>query len=235
MFQHSLVSLFWGHAIEAAVCGLGWIVSALSGESILGPLLRYFPFTVSVIVFQHSLVSLFWGHLTSVLVVPLLPVFQHSLVSLFWGHLLSLGLEPELYEFQHSLVSLFWGHTAQPAEGGCGAGVSALSGESILGPLLVRDTPNMKFLFQHSLVSLFWGHLLVHPGMSGGMRVSALSGESILGPPGWAVGFYPVLNVSALSGESILGPRKLTHAHKFCQALLFQHSLVSLFWGHEGL
>ncbi len=65
------------------------------------------------------------------------------------------------------------------------AEVSALSGESILGPPLCDENYKPKLVaFQHSLVSLFWGH----PGKVGQdhmvQDVSALSGESILGPPG---------------------------------------------------
>ncbi len=38
VFQHSLVSLFWGHTTTAGRITAVSIVSALSGESILGPL-----------------------------------------------------------------------------------------------------------------------------------------------------------------------------------------------------
>ncbi len=37
MFQHSLVSLFWGHRTVYKFSRVATIVSALSGESILGP------------------------------------------------------------------------------------------------------------------------------------------------------------------------------------------------------
>ncbi len=88
------------------------------------------------------------------------------------------------------------------------ADVSALSGESILGPpSFVTAHSTDEAVFQHSLVSLFWGHHTVN--LSGLMRfdVSALSGESILGPPdGPGRHETPFQVVSALSGESILGP-----------------------------
>ncbi len=68
-FQHSLVSLFWGHQGLLIRPDAPTIVSALSGESILGPLYGYSTsFSLSA-MFQHSLVSLFWGHeRTSILV-----------------------------------------------------------------------------------------------------------------------------------------------------------------------
>ncbi len=112
--------------------------------------------------------------------------------------------------------------------------VSALSGESILGPPKeFRTPPDISGRFQHSLVSLFWGHPHSLALAAAFLPVSALSGESILGPP-----FHPALSaqttvsVSALSGESILGPR-VVNIDRFAHQV-FQHSLVSLFWGHVG-
>ncbi len=71
---------------------------------------------------------------------------------------------------------------------------------------------------------------MVHSGNR--LSVSALSGESILGPHQPWPECYDFAPVSALSGESILGPHH--HAAGFGHAVeLFQHSLVSLFWGHK--
>ena len=85
--------------------------------------------------------------------------FQHSLVSLFWGHGASGPVPSSFVLFQHSLVSLFWGHQKAEAYPRNTRDVSALSGESILGPRYSTS------------------------GAAGnGDSVSALSGESILGP-----------------------------------------------------
>ncbi len=85
--------------------------------------------------------------------------------------------------------------------------VSALSGESILGPHWPGQIPRPgRDTFQHSLVSLFWGHKLPGFTVYEVLQVSALSGESILGPPQGARRQKESIDVSALSGESILGP-----------------------------
>ena len=88
--------------------------------------------------------------------------------------------------------------------------VSALSGESILGP---------------------------RPGNPRGWLragVSALSGESILGPRHLRAHLGTRPRVSALSGESILGPQLELRGNE-AESFVFQHSLVSLFWGHRFL
>ena len=66
----------------------------------------------------------------------------------------------------------------------CTQDVSALSGESILGPRTqARARYPVSNVFQHSLVSLFWGHLSSQKKFTAlHLDVSALSGESILGP-----------------------------------------------------
>ncbi len=114
MFQHSLVSLFWGHELQSLFSWSICWVSALSGESILGPLHMPSQFA-RLFWFQHSLVSLFWGHSHSEqLECRQAALFQHSLVSLFWGHAMWQNRKTvrchDNREFQHSLVSLFWGH-----------------------------------------------------------------------------------------------------------------------------
>ncbi len=105
-------------------------------------------------------------------------------------------------------MSLFWGHASIQLVRQSLVPVSALSGESILGP---RDP--------------------VWPKRIGRRYVSALSGESILGPLNEPECHHARDRVSALSGESILGPLWLRMAADN-GAHVFQHSLVSLFWGH---
>ncbi len=81
-------------------------------------------------------------------------------------------------------------------------------------------------------MSLFWGHSGLPLALPFPPHVSALSGESILGPRGASHLAFDVEIVSALSGESILGPHTLRLAFSSGAAYVFQHSLVSLFWGH---
>ncbi len=75
------------------------------------------------------------------------------------------------------------GPRRSPKVGGQPGAVSALSGESILGPLAAASKQIfIMSMFQHSLVSLFWGHMVWAFMARGKLIVSALSGESILGP-----------------------------------------------------
>ncbi len=112
--------------------------------------------------------------------------------------------------------------------------VSALSGESILGPRKKEPGASSNLWFQHSLVSLFWGHQYEQMPYEAISQVSALSGESILGPLEIDGGRFILAPVSALSGESILGPPAVSEKGNPTYST-FQHSLVSLFWGHAGL
>ena len=104
--------------------------------------------------------------------------------------------------------------------------VSALSGESILGPPVGKSYDLDGYLFQHSLVSLFWGHTVVLVRFVPLTRVSALSGESILGPHNHSDCWQRQRDVSALSGESSLGAR-LPCCPLQSRSHRFQPSLVS--------